>query len=337
MQQSNLQTYQTAKGYYFKIDKDAKKVRISKEDYLKYQYSEKIGDLKTSAIKPFLKWVGGKTQLQHLIINNFPKKLNNYHEPFVGGGSILLQVMNLVSQKKLEVQGKIYAYDQNKDLINTYKNIQFYPNEVLNYLDTHFNQYDNLRTSELKKSFYYEMRAKFNNMDKNAIECSAIFLNKICFRGLFRVNSKNCFNVPYGHYEKTPQRLTRKNIFKISTLIKNIEFLNLDFETSLQKVVPNDFIYLDPPYFPTTEANLLFNQYTANGFDLNEHQKLFKMVKELDKKNIYFVLSNSDNPTVWSTFKTFHIKKMEAKRRINSKKPDSKTYELLIYNTNIKK
>ena len=147
-------------------------------------------------------------------------------------------------------------------------------------------------------------------------------------------HGKNRFNVPFGHYEKTPKSLTRKDLLSISTLIKNIEFLNLDFETSLQKVVPNDFVYLDPPYFPITEANLLFNQYTANGFDLNEHQKLFKMIKELAKRNIYFVLSNSDNPTVKSVFKMFHIKKIETKRRINSKKPDSKTYELLIHNTN---
>ena len=166
--------------------------------------------------KPFLKWVGGKSQIIESIITKLPNQFNNYHELFLGGGSVLFAILSLQKQNKIVIQNKIYAYDINSVLINVYKHIQQNKDELYKYISHYIQEYDSINNSIVnrkpscieeaktsKESYYYWIRNKYNNIDKNTIECSALFMfiNKTCFRGMYR-EGPNGYNVPYGNYKK---------------------------------------------------------------------------------------------------------------------------------------
>jgi DNA adenine methylase len=292
--------------------------------------------------KPFLKWVGGKTQIINEIILKFPNEINNYHELFLGGGSVLLAVLSLQKQNKILIKNKIYAYDINSDLINVYKNIQNNKEELYEFINLYIKEYDSIKGSVInrkpttieeaktsKESYYYWIRNKYNNIDKNSIECSALFMfiNKTCFRGMYR-EGPNGYNVPYGHYKKTPTIISKKDLNYISELIKDVEFKNCSFTESIKNVKDGDFAYLDPPYAP--ENSKSFVGYVANGFDLDTHNLLFNQIKKME--NIKFVMSNSKVDLVTDNFKEYNCEDIIARRAINSKKPGSKTTEVIIYN-----
>jgi len=289
--------------------------------------------------KPFLKWIGGKTQIIESIIDKFPKKMNNYHEIFLGGGSVLLALLTLVNDNKIAIKGNINAYDINKNLIYVYKNIQDNLEEVLKELTILKEEYKGLTGEEIirkpkneeeakssKESYYYWCRTVFNFMKKYTPKHSAyfIFLNKIGFRGMYR-EGPNGFNVPFGHYKKVPEIFNKDQLYKIQSLIKNVNFYSLGFENSLENVDIGDYVYLDPPY--AKENKKSFVGYNKQGFDLDTHIKLFSMVKNLKVK---FLMSNSDVPLVTKTFVDYQILKIEARRAINSKNPGSKTMEVII-------
>ena len=221
--------------------------------------------------------------------------MNNYHELFLGGGSVLLAVLSLQKENKIVIRNKIYAYDINDRLINVYKHIQKNKDELFYYVTKYISEYDSIKGDIVikkpltieesitsKKSYYYWVRNKFNHIEKISIECSAIFmfLNKTCFRGMYR-ESRNGFNVPYGHYKKTPTIITKLNLDNISNLIKDVEFIHSDFSKSIKKIKKGDYVYLDPPYAPENETS--FVGYTTNGFDLDTHKKLFNEVIKLNK------------------------------------------------------
>lgn len=292
--------------------------------------------------KPFLKWLGGKTQIINDIISKFPTKINNYHELFLGGGSVLLAVLSLQKQNKILIKDKIYAYDINPSLINVYKQIQNNKDELFNYIDSYITQYHNLLGTDInrnpttleealtsKESYYYWIRKKYNNLDRNTVESAALFMiiNKICFRGMYR-EGPNGFNVPYGHYKKTPTIISKQYLDSISDLIKNVNFIHSSFTTSIKNIKNNDFVYLDPPYAP--ENSKSFVGYVSDGFSLDTHKLLFTEIKKL--KNIKFVLSNAKVDLVTSSFKDYKSIDISARRAINSKKPESKTTEVIIYN-----
>ena len=298
--------------------------------------------------KPFLKWVGGKTQIIENIIPKFPEKINNYHELFLGGGSVLFALLSLQKDNKIIIKKKIYAYDINEILINLYKHIQNNKDNLYYYINYYYNNYNNILQHSAvnrhvltideaitsKESYYYWIRKKFNTYtDKNNIECVAIFLflNKTCFRGIYR-EGPNGFNVPFGNYKNI--NIISKNEFdNISELIKDVVFIQSNFIDSIKKIKNGDFVYLDPPYAP--ENNKSFVGYTSDGFDLNTHKVLFNEIINFDKKNIKFLMSNAKVDLVINTFNNFNNIKSEeiiAKRTINSKKPNSKTVEVIIYN-----
>ena len=295
--------------------------------------------------KPFLKWVGGKTQIIDKIIDSFPSEINNYHELFLGGGSVLLALLSLRNQNKITIKNKIYAYDINKSLINVYKHIQQNKDELYKYIIFYINEYDNIKGNTInrkpktideaktsKESYYYWIRDKYNNMNNDSIEHSALFMfiNKTCFRGMHR-EGPNGFNVPFGHYKTTPNIITKKDLDCISELIKDVNFVCSDFNESIKNVKDGDFVYLDPPYVP--EKNKSFVGYNADGFTLEHHNKLFSEIKKTIKTyKIKFVMSNSKVELVVESFKEYNIKDVLARRAINSKNPGSKTTEVIIYN-----
>ena len=295
-------------------------------------------------IKPILKWVGGKTQIIDNIIKEFPLEINNYHEIFLGGGSVLLALLSYVKIGNIKINGKIYAYDINEPLIYMYKNIQSNHNELYNEIQLLIEDFNSCGNGELNRkpknieeaktlneNYYYWIRSEYNksDFDRNSIKGSAmfIFLNKTCFRGVFRIGP-NGFNVPYGNYKK-PEIINKEHLEKVSSIIKDVEFQCSDFRESLKHIEKNDFVYLDPPYAP--ETNNSFVGYTKDGFNIQSHNDLFQLIHKLTEKNIKIVLSNSDVELVRENFKEkYNIKSIICKRSINSKTPDAKVKELII-------
>jgi len=296
-----------------------------------------------SYIKPLIKWVGGKTQIIDKVMSEFPKEITNYHELFLGGGSILLGCLQNIEQNNIKLNGQIYAYDINETLINLYKNVQKKPKDIMseiNLIITEFNLIngnivnrkpkDITEAKSSKESYYYWIRINFNKLtliEKNSPLGTAyfIFLNKTCFRGVYR-EGPNGFNVPYGHY-KNPEIINEGHLLDISRLIRNVNFIHSKFEESFKNILQSDFIYLDPPYAPVNETS--FVGYTADGFTLGQHTNLF----DLCKKN-KFLMSNADVDLVKKNFKEkkYIIQIISCKRSINSKNPESKINEVLIKN-----
>lgn len=328
-----------------KVNIDVRNIKHGLKKTEKMPPSSKSDTLtsKTQPIcKPFLKWIGGKTQIIDRIISKIPKEINNYHELFLGGGSVLFAVLSLQRQNEIVIKNRIYAYDINKTLINVYKNIQTNKDELFNFIELYINEYDNItgvlvnrnpttieEAMTSKESYYYWLRNKYNNMDKNTVECSALFMiiNKICFRGMYR-EGPNGYNVPYGHYKKTPKIISKCQLDYISNLIKDVEFSHCGFRESIKKIKKGDFVYLDPPYVPVKSSS--FVKYVANGFDLETHKLLFYELKKLNGVN--FVLSNAKVDLVMETFKGYNCENVLARRAINAKNPASKALEVLIYN-----
>jgi DNA adenine methylase len=297
--------------------------------------------------KPILKWVGGKTQLMNNILSIMPNEINNYHEPFVGGGSVLLGVLSLKQQQKINIKGNIYAYDLNPAIINLFKHIQNNKDDLYKILTNYKEQYNKIETlkSETKNNkdisdeqalkskeqYYYWVRNKFNKLDKSTLEYSAllIFLNKTCFRGLYR-EGPNGFNVPFGHYKTNLSFVNSDDLNNVYLLIKDVKFICSSFELSFKNIKKNDFIYLDPPYYP--EIKTSFVNYTQNGFNIDCHNLLFNQILSLNEKNVNFMLSNSNVEVVVKFFENFEIIIVNARRAINSKKPNSITTEVIIKN-----
>jgi DNA adenine methylase len=306
----------------------------------------KIEEIKI--IKPVLKWVGGKTQIINDVLLLFPNKINNYYEPFLGGGSVLLGLLSYIKYGKIKILEKIYASDINHNLIALYKNIQKYSTDLINELKKITQEFNNITENKINRkasnieealtsqeSYYFWIRTKFNKLskeDKETPMASAmlLFMNKVCFRGVYR-EGPNGFNVPFGNY-KNPSIFDEEHIKKVSELIKDVIFINQNFIDALSFAKKDDFIYLDPPYAPQNTKS--FVSYTSNGFDINNHKSLFNICKTMNSKDIKFLMSNSDVKLVKDTFDSsiYQIKNILCKRTINSKKPQSKTNELLITN-----
>ena len=292
--------------------------------------------------KPFLKWVGGKTQIIESIISKVPAEMNNYHDIFLGGGSVLFAILSLRKQNKIIIRNKVYAYDVNKALIGVFRHVQENKDELYKYLDFYIKEYDSIKGSIInraptsieeaktsKESYYYWVRNKYNCIDKSTVECSALFMfiNKTCFRGMYR-EGPNGYNVPYGHYKKTPRIISKTELDYISDLIKDVEFVNSDYSYSIKKIKKGDFVYLDPPYAPKNSNS--FVGYVADGFSLEMHKTLFSEIKKLGK--IRFVMSNAKVDLVTENFREYFCEDIAVKRAINSKNPGLLTTEVLIYN-----
>jgi len=303
----------------------------------------------SSIQKPFLKWVGGKTQMINHIINKVPKEINNYYEPFLGGGSVLFAILSLQSLGHITIKNNIYACDINHALINTYKHVQQNNNELYSFLEHHVNEYDCIKgtcvnrkpqsieeATTSKESYYYWIRNKYNQLNTSlpdSVECAALFMfiNKMCFRGMYR-EGPNGYNIPYGHYKKTPKIITKKELDYISKLIQNVVFIHCDFNQSLKSVSNGDFVYIDPPYAPENKKS--FVGYVADGFSLETHHSLFTIINNLHNHDIQFIMSNAKVDLVMNAFTDVNLKKEDilARRAIHSKNPGATAMEILVYN-----
>jgi DNA adenine methylase len=290
--------------------------------------------------KPFLKWAGGKTQLITEIAKSLPYEITNkkftYVEPFVGSGAILFWMLE--NFPKLE---KAVINDINADLINTYKIIASKPKELISILEILQNEFHLLEGNEdNKKLYYYQKRELYNTRKEEQSGQAAlfIFLNRTCFNGLYRVNSKNLFNVPMGGYKK-PTICDKENIFAVSNALQKVEILCGDYEETLHRSNKNSLFYFDPPYKPLSETSS-FNSYAKDEFNDSEQIRLKDFCSKLESLNHTWILSNSDvkgkveNDNFFDDlYSDFNIQRVDARRSINANpKKRGKLTELLITN-----
>ena len=291
-------------------------------------------------LKPFVKWVGGKTQILSdidlLIGQSLNKNINKYAEPFVGGGAVLFHILSNYNFDE------IYIGDTNQFLINTYNTIKDNVDELVKKLQYLQEKYSK-SNEEQRAKIYYKTRDSFNSIplkkDTKIDKASQfIFLNKTCFNGLFRVNSKGLFNTPKGRY-KNPLICDEENLRNISKALRGIKIVCGDYVEAMSFIDKNTLVYLDPPYRPITKTSS-FTAYNREQFDDDEQLRLSNFVKDIDKKGTKFILSNSDpknydkNDNFFDIlYGDFNIKRVEAKRAINSDgNARGKITELLIYN-----
>ena len=260
------------------------------------------------APKPFVKWAGGKRQLLPVIASHIPSKFERYFEPFLGGGAVFF---SLVSK---EIKTKWHISDLNSDLVLSYVTIRDNVKELVSSLETHAENY-----SKNQSTYYYKIR---ETNPKNGIDrvSRLIFLNKTCFNGLYRVNSKGKFNVPVGRYVN-PNIVNKENLFEVSKVLqsKDVSIKCQDFEDALKGVGHGDFVYLDPPYQPVS-STASFTSYTDSDFDFSDQERLYAKFKALDKKGVKVLLSNSKSDEIVKLFREFSdgIIEINANRFINS-------------------
>lgn len=263
--------------------------------------SKQIMDMRfPKEARPFLKWAGGKSQLLEQFRPLFPKFSGTFHEPFLGGGAVFFELQPY----------KAVLTDLNEDLINTYVVVRDQTDELLQLLQEHKDKND--------KTYYYEIRAlRSEQLTEVQRAARLIYLNKTCFNGLYRVNKKGEFNVPFGNY-KNPKILDEYNLRVVSKALQGVQVSVAGFETVLNRARPGDFIYFDPPYHPINGTSK-FTDYTSTAFGIEEQIKLAEVFGQLARKGIKAMLSNSDTPFIRELYSDFPQVTVQARRAINSK------------------
>ena len=265
---------------------------------------------------PIVKWVGGKRQLMFELLKNMPKFYNRYFEPFIGGGALFFELQ----------PDNAYIADMNEELINLYQVVRDNVDELVADLQKH----------DISKEYFMEIRnidrtEEYKNWSNIQKASRFIYLNRTCFNGMYRVNSKGEFNVPFGHY-KNPRIVDEKNLINCSNLLQRTEIRHSDFSEILTKVQEGDFVYFDPPYVPLNETSS-FTSYTKDGFDIDMQFKLRDVCDELDSRGVKFLLSNSDTKLVNGLYENYNIKKVFASRQINANADGrGKITEVLVRN-----
>lgn len=276
--------------------------------------------------KPFVKWAGGKRQIIDKLKEYVPDEYDTYYEPFVGGGALLFEL----APKKAVIN------DLNEELMNVYNCLC--NEEKFKKMCNLLNHYE----AEHSEEFYYEIRNKdknknaYNRLSDYTKAARTIYLNKACFNGLYRVNSKNEFNVPFGKKTKI-NTYEGSNLITVSNYLtmNDIKIQSVDFEESLKTAKKGDFVYIDPPYDSDTST---FNNYTEDGFGKEEQRRLAQVYKDLDKRGVYVMLSNHNTTLINELYKNYHIHIIEAKRNINANgKKRGKVDEVIITNYENKK
>ena len=265
---------------------------------------------------PIVKWVGGKRQLMFELLKNMPENYNRYFEPFIGGGALFFELQ----------PDNAYISDMNEELINLYQVVRDNVEELITDLQKH----------DISKEYFMEIRnidrtEEYENWSDIQKASRFIYLNRTCFNGMYRVNSKGEFNVPFGHY-KNPRILDENNLINCSNLLQKTEIKHADFSEILKKVKKGDFVYFDPPYVPLSETSS-FTSYTKDGFDMDMQFKLRDVCDELDTMGVKFLLSNSDTKLVNELYENYNIKKVFASRQINANADGrGKITEVLVRN-----
>lgn len=276
--------------------------------------------MSNSNIAPFVKWAGGKRQLLPQIKERMPEEYNNYFEPFVGGGAVTFELL----------PAKALINDINKALVNAYKQICNKPKaflEEVKKLDSEM--------WEDGKEYYYSKREHYNDKLMKAeydVELAAlfVFINKHCFNGLYRVNGKGLFNVPYNNSRSAS--VDEDAIMEISKFLKTVKIIDGDFEKACSDAKKGDFVFIDSPYAPLNPTS--FESYTKEGFDIESHKRLAKLFDELAARGCYCMLTNHNTDLINELYgnKGYRIDVVTVKRMINSDASNRVGEEVIICN-----
>ncbi len=265
----------------------------------------KVGIHMENKLNPVIKWVGGKRQLLNYLVKYMPKQYNTYFEPFVGGGAFLLELLPTHA----------VINDANAELINMYRVIKNQPQALIKQLMIH--------KENNSKDYYLKIREvdrtnqimKYTDVQRAA---RLMYMLRVDFNGMYRVNRKGQFNVPYGKYAN-PNIVNSDAICKLSEYFNytNITILCGDFANAVKTAKRNDLVYFDPPYIPLTKTSS-FTSYTANNFELDDQKRLATTFFDLASKGVKVMLSNSDTALTRKLYANAHIHEVKANRMINS-------------------
>lgn len=266
--------------------------------------------------KPFVKWAGGKRQLLPQLLDNIPQRFNAYYEPMIGAGALFFSLQ----------ADKSYISDTNQQLIECYQTIKCDVEALI----------EDLKTHRYEPDYYYALRDAdrspfFDNWTTLKRSSRFIYLNRTCFNGLYRVNSKGYFNVPIGRYQN-PKICDADNLRRVSRALQETEIAVASFESTLDEVSTGDFVYLDPPYAPLNKTSN-FTQYTKDSFGQDMQVALRDYCNRLTSKGVHFLQSNSSTPLIHELYSGYSIVEVNAARAINSKgSKRGNVTELLIKN-----
>ena len=276
--------------------------------------------MSNSNIAPFIKWAGGKRQLLAQIREKMPESFNNYYEPFVGGGAVVFDLLPTSA----------VINDINKALVNAYR-------QICNASDEFLKKLNDLDEAMWKngKEYYYSLREHYNDKlmkEEFDVELAAlfVFINKHCFNGLYRVNGKGLFNVPYNNSRSTS--CNEDSIRAISAYLKNVTILEGDFQAACQNAKKGDFVFIDSPYAPLNSSS--FESYTKEGFDIESHKRLADLYDELTSRGCYCMLTNHNTELINELYgnKGYKMDVVSVKRMINSDATNRVGKEVIICN-----
>lgn len=271
-------------------------------------------------VQPFLKWAGGKRQLLPEIRKYIPKKIHTYYEPFVGAGAVLFDLQ----------PERAVINDINAELINVYRVIKNNVEELINRLKQHEERHS--------KQYFYEVRhwdrlSEYRLLSEVERAARIIYLNRTCFNGLYRVNSKGQFNVPFGRYQH-PQIVNEPVLRAAHDYLSTnqVTMLNVDFEEAVHGAKKGDFVYLDPPYDPISVTSS-FTSYNLDGFTREDQVRLKELFVDLDQRGVHVLLSNSATDFILDLYRDYRVEIVTANRAINSKAEGrGKIAEVLVRN-----
>jgi DNA adenine methylase len=261
-------------------------------------------------MKPLLKWAGGKRHIARELEASFPPEWNSgtYIEPFIGGGAMFLH---------LNPNNALIA-DLNKRLVGFYTHIQRNVDDVFKALSEIAIEFESVPIEE-KKNLYLNFRTRFNASGVDTLDSAVLLysLNKLCFNGLYRENSKGGFNVPFGQKKNYPP-LIREDFEEVSRLLEHTEILNSDFEGTISRAKCGDFVYLDPPYIPI-DITASFTSYHSEGFGVSDQRRLAEAMLELGKSGVKAMCSNSDTPLTREIYGQLNVATIQAPRMVSAK------------------
>ncbi len=266
---------------------------------------------------PFVKWAGGKRQMLGELMLRMPDTYNRYYEPFVGGGALMLSL----------APAKAYMNDINRELIHTYLEIRDQEEAIADALEK-------LDETVCTREFYYEMRSRYNEKRLSHAydtEMAALFiyLNKHCYNGLYRVNTRGEFNVPWNQ-KQSVRSMDLENIKAISSYLRSVTITNGDFEEAVAEAKEGDFVFFDSPYAPLNPSS--FDSYTKEGFTEEEHRRLAALFRRLTDRGVACMLTNHDTKLIRELYQDFLIEEIEVRRAINSDPEKRKGKEVIIRN-----
>ncbi len=273
--------------------------------------------------QPFIKWVGGKRQLLDRIVPRMPVEYNTYHEPFLGGGAVFFE----------ERPRRAYLNDINRQLVSCYQAVKVAADNVIRAVSAIDSEYANTPDDE-KKGFYYDRRAEFNELvssksdDDTKIASLFLFLNRHCFNGLYRVNRKGLFNVPFNGSKGGS--FSEKAIRADSIALRRATIMNGDFIEALTRVQPGDFCFIDSPYAPLNPTS--FESYAKEGFTEEQHRALATEFRRLDEIGAKLMLTNHDTNLIRELYDGFDIETVDVRRSINRNGNGRTGVEVIITN-----